>query len=217
MSRLGGSASKVCDLASAVSIIADHQSVACAGVLGWITPDAVLGELGNRFDRTGSPRELSFFFPCATGDAMGIAGMDHVARPGLMRRIVSGSYINPRHPETGARPALSGLIQQNLIAAHSWPIGACMHWLREVARGSPGYLTRIGLGTYIDPRHGGGRFTALAEDVVRTSCSTPAGLWTSASCGPAARTSTATCHSRICRSPRAHWHSHWRSRPVVER
>ena len=95
---------------------------------------------------------------------MGIAGMDHVARPGLMRRIVSGSYINPRHPVTGARPALTGLIQHNLVAAHSWPIGACMHWLREVARGSPGYLTRIGLGTYIDPRHGGGRFTDLAED-----------------------------------------------------
>jgi propionate CoA-transferase len=39
-----------------------------------------------------------------------------------------------------------------------------MHWLREVARGSPGYLTRIGLGTYIDPRHGGGKFTDLAQD-----------------------------------------------------
>ncbi|MDQ1742370.1 MAG: propionate CoA-transferase [Pseudonocardiales bacterium] len=164
MSRLRGAGTKVCDLDAAVAVIADRQSVACAGVLGWITPDAVLGALGDRFGRTGSPRDLSFFFPCATGDAMGIAGMDHVARPGLMRRIVSGSYINPRHPVTGDRPALSELIQQNLVAAHSWPIGACMHWLREVARGSPGYLTRIGLGTYADPRHGGGKFTALAED-----------------------------------------------------
>jgi len=164
VSRSRGSRTKVCDLDTAVAAISDRQSVACAGVLGWITPDAVLRALGDRFSRTGSPRELTFFFPCATGDAMGIAGMDHVARPGLMRRIVSGSYINPRHPVTGARPALSGLIQRDLVAAHSWPIGACMHWLREVARGSPGYLTRIGLGTYVDPRYGGGRFTALAED-----------------------------------------------------
>ena len=156
--------SKVCDLATAVAVIADHQSVACTGVLGWITPDAVLRALAERFHQTGSPRELSFFFPCATGDAMGIAGMDHVAMPGLMRRIISGSYINPRHPVTGARPALTELIRNNLVQAHSWPIGASMHWLREVARGSPGYLTRIGLGTYIDPRYGGGKFTALAED-----------------------------------------------------
>ena len=65
---------------------------------------------------------------------------------------------------TGARPALTELIQNDLIEAHSWPIGASMHWLREVARGSPGYLTRIGLGSYIDPRHGGGKFTSLAQD-----------------------------------------------------
>ncbi|MEO7262055.1 MAG: CoA-transferase [Jatrophihabitantaceae bacterium] len=164
MSRLARSESKVCDLATAVAVIADHQSVACTGVLGWITPDAVLHALGERFEQSGSPRDLTFYFPCATGDAMGIAGMDHVARPGLMRRIISGSYINPRHPVTGGRPALTELIRNNLVQAHSWPIGASVHWLREVARGSPGYLTRIGLGTYIDPRHGGGKFTALAQD-----------------------------------------------------
>ncbi|HEX8078946.1 MAG TPA: CoA-transferase [Jatrophihabitans sp.] len=164
MSRPARSRSKVCDLSAAVAVITDHQAVACTGVLGWITPDAVLRALGERFERTGSPRQLTFYFPCAVGDAMGIGGMDHVARPGLMARIISGSYINPRHPVTGARPALTELIRNDLVQAHSWPIGASMHWLREVARGSPGYLTRIGLGTYIDPRHGGGRFTPSARD-----------------------------------------------------
>jgi propionate CoA-transferase len=156
--------SKICDATSAVARIRDHQSVASTGVLGWFTPDAVLRALGTRYETTGSPRELTFFFACATGDAMGIPGMDHVARKGLMRRIISGSYINPRHPVTGERPALTGLIQNDLIEAYSWPIGAAMHWLHEVARRSPGYLTHIGLGTYIDPRHGGGRFTGSARD-----------------------------------------------------
>ena len=91
MSGSARSQGKVCDLAAAVAVIADHQSVACTGVLGWITPDAVLHALGERFQRTGSPRELTFYFPCATGDALGIGGMDRVARPGLMARIISGS------------------------------------------------------------------------------------------------------------------------------
>ena len=39
-----------------------------------------------------------------------------------------------------------------------------MHWLREVARKSPGYITRVGLGTYADPRFGGGKFTKRAKD-----------------------------------------------------
>ncbi len=56
------------------------------------------------------------------------------------------------------------LIRENRIEAYSWPIGATMHWLREVARRSPGYMTRIGLGTYIDPENGGGKFTERAQD-----------------------------------------------------
>src|SRR5690606_4461767 len=99
-----------------------------------------------------------------TGDAIDIKGMDHVAIEGLMKRIVSGSYVNPVDPKTGERPKLMQLIRQNRIEAYSWPIGATMHWLREVARRSPGYLTKIGLGTYIDPRHGGGKFTPRCKD-----------------------------------------------------
>ncbi|MGI5414498.1 CoA-transferase [Actinomadura luteofluorescens] len=155
---------KVCDAATAAALVGDGQSVASTGVIGWITPDAVLRAIGERFERLGSPRDLTFFFPCATGDAMDIGGMDGVAREGLMRRIVAGSYINPRHPRTGTRPALTELIRDDRIEAYSWPIGAAMHWLREVARRSPGYLTRIGLGTFADPRHGGGRLTGRAKD-----------------------------------------------------
>lgn len=152
----------------AVSGIADGATIASVGVIGWITPDAVLKALGDRFSETASPRGLTFYFPCGTGDAQSIKGMDHVAKEGLMKRIVAGSYINPLDPLTGKRPELMRLIRENKIEAYSWPIGASMHWLREVARKSPGYITDIGIGTYADPDNGGGRFTALAtENLIR--------------------------------------------------
>jgi propionate CoA-transferase len=156
--------SKLTDAAAAIAAIPDGATVASAGVIGWVTPDATLAALGRRFVETGAPRDLTFYFPCGTGDAMGIKGMDHVAREGLMKRIVSGSFINPVDPATGRRPELMRLIRENRIEAYSWPIGASMHWLREVARRSPGYMTRVGLGTYADPRQGGGRFTERATD-----------------------------------------------------
>ncbi|GMG85051.1 acyl CoA:acetate/3-ketoacid CoA transferase [Paralimibaculum aggregatum] len=160
--------SKIVSADAAVAAIPDGAAVASAGVIGWVTPDAVLGALGRRFAETGAPRGLTFYFPCGTGDAMGIKGMDHVAREGLMKRIVAGSFINPVDPATGRRPELMRLIRENRIEAYSWPIGASMQWLREVARKSPGYITRVGLGTYADPRHGGGRFTErTTEDLVR--------------------------------------------------
>lgn len=159
--------SKFCSLEDAVAGIQSGQTVASVGVIGWITPDALLKSLGDRHAKEQYPRDLTFYFPCGTGDAMAIGGMDHVARKGLMKRIVAGSYINPVHPQSGERPKLMQLIRDNAIEAYSWPIGASMHWLREVARKSPGYLTKIGLGAYIDPDQDGGKFTALAtEDLV---------------------------------------------------
>lgn len=155
---------KLVSAEDAVAQIETGATVASAGVIGWVTPDKVLAALGRRFRDTGAPGDLTFYFPCGTGDAMGIKGMDHVAQEGLMKRIVSGSYINPVDPVTGQRPELMRLIRENKVEAYSWPIGATMHWLREVARKSPGYLTRVGLGTYADPRLGGGKFTEKAQD-----------------------------------------------------
>lgn len=154
--------------AQAVAGIASGAVVASTGVIGWVTPDSLLTALGDRFRQTGAPAGLTFYFPVATGDSMSIKGMDHVAQDGLMRRIVSGSYVNPVDPATGLRPAVMRLIRENRIEAYSWPIGASMHWLREVGRRSFGYITKIGLGTYADPRHGGGRFTPrTTHDLVR--------------------------------------------------
>ena len=155
---------KFCSAETAVATIKSGQTVASVGVIGWITPDLVLKSLAERFRRDGSPRDLTFYFPCGTGDGVGIRGMDHVAIEGLMKRIVSGSYIDPLNPATGKRPELMRLIRENAIEAYSWPIGASMHWLREVARRSPGYITEIGLGCYIDPDQTGGRLTARSTD-----------------------------------------------------
>jgi propionate CoA-transferase len=155
---------KFCSAKDAVAGIRSGQTVASVGVIGWITPDMLLKSLADRFRTESNPRDLTFYFPCGTGDGVGIRGMDHVAIEGLMKRIVSGSYINPVNPATGKRPELMRLIRENAIEAYSWPIGASMHWLREVARKSPGYMTEIGVGCYIDPDQTGGRLTTKATE-----------------------------------------------------
>ena len=133
--------------------------------------------------------------------------MDHVAIEGLMKRIVSGSYINPMNPATGKRPELMRLIRENAIEAYSWPIGASMQWLREVARRSPGYMTEIGLGCYIDPDQTGGRLTARATEAwskkssfaASRICSIRPGRSMSPSFAPARPTTPETCRSRARR------------------
>jgi propionate CoA-transferase len=158
--------SKICSPQQAVGLIRSGDTVASTGVIGWLTPDTLLQAIAAAHHERNL-RDLTFFFPVGTGDALGIPGMDAVAIPGLMKRIVSGNYINPVNPQTGQRPALMKMIQQNQVQAYAWPIGATMHWLREVARRGPGYLTEVGLGTYIDPRQQGGKLNAgTVEDLV---------------------------------------------------
>jgi propionate CoA-transferase len=153
--------------ADAARLVRSGDTVASVGVIGWITPDALLSALADRFRAEADPRDLTFYFPCGTGDSIGIRGMDHVAIEGLMRRIVSGSYVNPLDPIKRTRPQLMRLIRENRIEAYSWPIGASMQWLREVGRRSPGLMTEIGLGTYADPRQQGGKFTSRAtQDLI---------------------------------------------------
>ena len=177
-------------------------------MIGWITPDLVLKSLAARFRRDGAPRDLTFYFPCGTGDGVGIRGMDHVAIEGLMKRIVSGSYINPLNPATGKRPELMRLIRENAIEAYSWPIGASMHWLREVARRSPGYMTEIGLGCYIDPgpdrRPPDGAldrqiWSTRSSFAASLICSIRPGRSMSPSFAPARPTMPETCRSRTRR------------------
>jgi propionate CoA-transferase len=155
--------SKRISAVDAATLVRSGDTVASVGVIGWITPDALLRGVADRFRRDSEPRDLTFYFPCGTGDSIDIRGMDHVAVEGLMRRIISGSYVNPLHPTKRTRPELMRLIRDNRIEAYSWPIGASMQWLREVARKGPGLMTEIGLGTYADPRQQGGKFTSLAK------------------------------------------------------
>ncbi|MFC5387178.1 CoA-transferase [Aquamicrobium segne] len=160
--------SKICTAEEAIAHIRTGQTVAGAGVIGWVTPDTLYKALAKRFTDTAEPRNLTFFFPVSVGDAQNIKGMDHVAIEGLMKRVVCGNFINPVNPATGKRPEMMRLIKENRIEAYCWPIGATMHWLREVARRGPGYLTSIGIGSYIDPRQQGGKYTERAkEDLVR--------------------------------------------------
>jgi len=162
--------SKVRTLDNALSAIRPGDAVASVGVIGWLVPDALLKGIADRFKSGRGAGDLTFFFPVGVGDALGIPGMDHVAVPGLMRRVISGNYINPVHPTTGCRPALMRMINDDAVEAYAWPIGATMHWLREVARRGPGYLTKIGLGTFIDPEQGGGRLNARTTEPLVRRC-----------------------------------------------
>src|SRR5687768_2295482 len=84
--------SKWISLEQAAALIPDGATVSVSSSSGLGCPDETLRAIGDRFRETGSPRGLTMIHPIAAGDMYGLDGVDHIAEPGLMRRIIAGSY-----------------------------------------------------------------------------------------------------------------------------
>lgn len=161
MDRLTG---KVRSLAAAADLIPDGATVSVSSSSGLGCPDAVLRVIGAHFAATGRPRDLTTVHPIAAGDMYGIDGIDHLAEPGLLKRVVAGSY--PSGPSSMPSPKIWRLIDEDRVEAYNLPSGVLFHM--HAAAGRPGVLTKVGLDTFVDPRRQGGRMNAATrEDLVR--------------------------------------------------
>jgi acyl CoA:acetate/3-ketoacid CoA transferase len=154
-------ASKQMSFEDAARLVPDGAvvSVSAASALG--CPDRMLRAIGERFEREGHPRGLTTLHPIGAGDMYGVAGIDHLARPGLLAAVVAGSY--PSGPSSMPSPAIWRMIEADEVAAFNVPSGILFDMHRDVAAGRPGVLTKIGLDTFVDPRRQGCRMNERAR------------------------------------------------------
>jgi acyl CoA:acetate/3-ketoacid CoA transferase len=66
-------------------------------------------------------------------------------------------------PFMGFSPWLQRMTVENSFQVYGWPIGITAYWFREIASGRPGLLTKIGLGTYLDPEVDSGALNSKAD------------------------------------------------------
>ena len=152
----------------AAAVIADGAVVAVNSSSGLCCPDAVLAAIGRRFAASGHPRGLTTIHPIAAGDMFGTKGVDHLAQPGLINRIIGGSY--PSGPSSMEPPRIWQMLGDNQIAAYNVPSGVLFDILREGAAKRPGVMTKVGLDTFVDPARQGCAMNerAAARPIVRS-------------------------------------------------
>ncbi len=194
---------KIMTAEAAAALIPDGAIVTVSAASGLGCPEATLAAIGRRFDASGHPRNITTLHPIAAGDMWGIKGIDHIAKPGCLAKIIAGSY--PSGPSSAEPPKIWQMIEANAIPAYNVPSGILFDMHREAAAKRPGVLTKIGLDTFADSERQGCAMNAraAAEPIVRhvdvrrarTGSTSRRSFPTSPSSAPPRRTSAATCRS----------------------
>lgn len=165
--------------AEAAKLIPDGATVGIAGMglSGW--PEEVACAVRDSFKETGHPCNLTLRQGSAMGDwgyGNQFIGWDKSKRAegpvadngarGATRFGEAGEGLITKWSgaHVGSAFALNKLAVQNKLECHCLPQGVAVNLWREIAAGRPGLITKVGLGTFVDPRVEGGRMNEVTKD-----------------------------------------------------
>lgn len=138
----------------AVDRIKNGTTLCTIGMTLVSASESILTEIENRFLEKGEPNNLTYLHTCGQSDRE--RGMQHLAHEGLLKRIIGGHW--------GLSPKMMELISSNKVEAFNLPQGQMANLFHSMALREPGKLSKIGLGTYVDPRIEGGKMNQRAKE-----------------------------------------------------
>ena len=143
----------------AAAYVKDGMTVCPIGMTLVSASESILKAIEKSFLETGHPANITLLHSCGQSDRKD--GIQHFAHEGLVKRIIGSHW--------GLQPRWMEMIANSKVEAYCLPQGQIAQLYRSMACGLPGKMSKVGLGTFVDPRYEGGKMndrTKPLEDIV---------------------------------------------------
>lgn len=141
------------DVGDVAGLVPSGSTVVSDGMTMMGVADELMAAIETSFLEDGRPNQLTWVH--AAGQSNRVQGLARIAHAGLVKRVVGSHW--------GLNPPMAKLLGDDLAEAVCLPQGQLSTLFRTIAAKRPGQLSTVGLGTYVDPRLGGGRINPSAE------------------------------------------------------
>lgn len=140
---------KIITAAEAASLVKDGCTLTTTGFNGFGCPEDLMMSLADHYDNTGHPRDITLVKCTSQGDGKGRGVSQLAGKKGMFKELIL--------THMGYDPGLRKLVQEEAVTCYMLPLGNMMSLFRAIAAGLPGAIATTGIGTFADPRYGGGK------------------------------------------------------------
>ena len=147
---------RIMDAAEAVRLIDDDAVIGLNSFAAMANPEKLHDAITQRFRETGHPRNLTLISSSGFGLLDADRGAEPYIREGAVGKIIASHY--------GTLPIVRKMVLQDKFEAYNLPLGPMSHGIRAQAGGHNGYITKLGLGLFVDPRVEGPALNSISHD-----------------------------------------------------
>lgn len=136
---------KLISVEEAASLLGDGRTMTTEGFTTTLFPEYLGDAVVERYKATGHPKGITIFCSGGKGDGGKTdLGLNKFALEGLVGKVIISHM--------GTNRKIEDLAYEQKIEAYCIPQGIVCQLFRAMGSGHPGVLTKVGIGTFIDPR-----------------------------------------------------------------